>query len=235
MIESTLVLLKGIGECTERKLWAHGVGDWHAFRAGAGLPGISAGRKPLYDAELAIAHEHLCRGDIRYFATCLKPRDQWRLYDRFRSRIVYLDIETTGTAGGDITIVGLYGHGRMTTLVLGDSLTARRLAEELADYDVIVTFFGSVFDVPCLRARYPRIQFDQAHSDLCFAAKRLGLTRGLKRIEPLAAIERPSDIAGLDGWDAVRLWHDWRRGDRPALDRLIAYNAADTRNLEALA
>src|SRR3712207_6384546 len=107
MIESTFVLLKAIGECTERRLWRQGIGDWTAFRSGAALPGIGAARKALYDADLARAHERLEQGDARYFATCLKARDQWRLYERFRPRAVFLDIETTGTMDGDITVVGL--------------------------------------------------------------------------------------------------------------------------------
>jgi uncharacterized protein YprB with RNaseH-like and TPR domain len=40
----------------------------------------------------------------------------------------------------------------------------------------------------------------------------------------------------LDGWDAVRLWNQWRHGHDPAaLERLLAYNAADCINLEPLA
>ena len=72
------------------------------------------------------------------------------------------------------------------------------------------------------------------HFDLCFAARRLGLRGGLKHIEQEVGIERESALRGLDGWDAVRLWSQWRRGDRAALDLLLAYNAADTENLVPL-
>jgi len=42
-------------------------------------------------------------------------------------------------------------------------------------------------------------------------------------------------VQGLDGWEAVRLWNAWERGDSTALDRLLRYNESDTRNLEPLA
>jgi uncharacterized protein YprB with RNaseH-like and TPR domain len=237
MIESSFIFLKGIGEFTERRLWGHGVADWQAFRDAAALPGITPSRKVMYDAELAAAQEHFRQGSSRYFARCLKPRDQWRLFKAFRERAVFLDIETTGTSPsfGDVTVVGLYGRGTMTSLVRGDSLNEDRLNEALAPYDLLVTFFGSIFDVPYLKHKFPGLVLDQPHFDLCFAARRLGLTGGLKQIELQLEIERSADLQGLDGWEAVRLWQSWRYGSAEALDRLIRYNEADSKNLEPLA
>jgi uncharacterized protein YprB with RNaseH-like and TPR domain len=100
---------------------------------------------------------------------------------------------------------------------------------------LLITFFGTGFDVPYLRAKFPGLQFPLAHFDLCFAARRLGWRGGLKRVEQEAGVERELALRGLDGWDAVRLWTQWRRGDDAALELLIAYNAADTENLVPLA
>jgi hypothetical protein len=234
MIESTFILLNGIGETTERKLWRQGIRTWRSFLEAESLTGINVKRKLLYDEHLSVAYEHWQQGHAGYFATCLKPRDQWRLYEWLRPRAVYLDIETSGY--GDITVVGLYGHGRMISLVRGDSLTEERLCDELSGYDLIVTFFGSAFDLPYLKASCPRLSLPQAHIDLCFVARRLGLRGGLKQIEPIAGIERPYDLQGLDGWDAVRLWNRWRYGhDEASLDLLLAYNEADAANLQPLA
>jgi hypothetical protein len=237
MLQATFVLLKGIGESTERRLWESGVGDWSAFRSRASLPGIAPLRKPLYDEELATAAEHLERGNARYFSRRLKPRDHWRLFEAFGTRAVFLDIETTGSppAYGEVTVVGLYGNGVMTTLVRHDSLTEEHLSAELSRYELLVTFCGSIFDLPYLRAKFPRLTLDQPHIDLCFAAKRVGLRGGLKRIEEALGLERAPELQGLDGWDAVRLWQASRRGSREALDLLIGYNEADTRNLLPLA
>lgn len=237
MLQSTFVLLKGVGEYTERRLWERGVEDWHTFLACPALPGMTAERKRLYDVDLAAAIHHLQRGEARYFSTRLRPRDHWRLFATFKARAVYLDIETTGgpPSEGEVTVVGLYGDGRMTSLVRGDSLTEDRLNEELARYELLVTFFGSVFDLPYLRAKFPGLVLDHPHLDLCFAARRLGLRGGLKQIEAHVGIHRPADLKGLDGWEAVRLWNAWRRREMGALDLLLRYNASDTRNLEPLA
>ena len=236
MIESTFILLNGIGEVTERRLWDHGIGTWQTFLEELSPPGIGRSRKSLYDQDLSCAVDHYAQDDARYFAGCLKPRDQWRLYDWLRPRAVYLDIETAGGPLGDVTVVGLYAEGHMTSLVRGDSLTQDRLCEELARYDLLITFFGSAFDLPYLKACYPRLILDQPHIDLCFLARRLGLRGGLKQIEPIAGIERSGPLHGLDGWDAVCLWNRWRYGhDTGSLDLLLAYNAADAMNLEPLA
>ncbi len=58
---------------------------------------------------------------------------------------------------------------------------------------------------------------------------------GLKHIEQELQIARETDVVGLDGWEAVRLWHQWCSGDAAARDLLLRYNAADTINLEPLA
>lgn len=237
MLQSTFVLLKGVGEHTERRWWDHGIPDWQTFLNNASPTGLSAGRKTLYDRDIAAAIRQLEEGRARYFAQCLKPRDHWRLFETFKSKAVYLDIETTGEppATGEVTVVGLYANGRLTQLVQGDSLTEARLRRELAPYDLIVTFFGSVFDLPYLRAKFPGLPLDQPHMDLCFAARRLGLTGGLKQIEAQMGLERAADVKGLDGWEAVRLWTEWQRGRATSLERLLHYNAADVRNLEPLA
>lgn len=237
MLESTFIFLAGVGEFTERRLWEHGVLSWDAFLEAGEVPGISCSRKSLYDRDVAQARDRFAQRDARHFARCLKPRDQWRLFEAFRARTVFLDIETTGTAPdeGDVTMVGLYGGGRMTTLIRNESLTGQRLMEELERYDLIVTFFGSGFDLPFLKAKYPRLPLDQPHFDLCFAARRLGYTGGLKHIEATLGIARHASVQGMDGWEAVRLWHQWQAGDEQALAKLVTYNAADTKNLQPLA
>jgi uncharacterized protein YprB with RNaseH-like and TPR domain len=237
MIESTFILLNGIGECTERNLWGHGLRNWRSFLEAPKAPGIGMDRKRLYDDSLRAASHALHAQNARYFARQLKSRDHWRLFQAFRHRAVYLDIETTGGSAiyGDVTVVGLYADGRMTSLVKDESLTARRLQEELRQYDLIVTFYGSAFDLPYLKARFPGLVLDQPHVDLCFAARRLGLRGGLKHIEMDLGIERASDLHGLTGWDAVRLWEVARRGHEPSRDLLLRYNEADARNLERLA
>lgn len=236
MIESTFLFLAGIGHVTERRLWAQGIPTWKAFLHSPSIHSMSANRKALYDTDVETALEQHALDNPKFFSACLKTRDQWRVYEWLRSRAVFLDIETAGGPYGDVTVVGLYGHGRMTSLVRGDTLTEARLCDELAQYDLIVTFFGSGFDLPYLQAMFPRLRIDQPHIDLCFAAKQVGLQGGLKHIERLVGIEREGPLQGMDGWDAVRMWTRWRHSRDPAaLNLLLAYNEADCINLQPLA
>ena len=237
MLTSTFVLLKGIGPGTERRLWQDGIADWTSFLKHATVPYISSSRKSWYDENLVTAQSQLAAGRADFFGTCLKSRDHWRLFKTFRHRALYLDIETTGMSSreGQITVVGLYRNGRMNSLVQGENLTEDCLQTELEQTDLLITFFGSGFDIPYLQTAFPRLNFKKPHFDLCFAARRLGLQGGLKFIERELEIERDRALEGFDGWDAVRLWQQWRRGDEPALDLLLRYNAADTKNLEPLA
>jgi uncharacterized protein YprB with RNaseH-like and TPR domain len=237
MLTSSFVLLNGIGQSSERRLWQECILDWASFLRSPTLPGISSARKEGYDRELAVAQSRLEEGDARFFGACLKSRDHWRLFETFRHRALYLDIETTGMPAreGHVTVVGLYRNGQMTSLVRGETLTEDRLHEELEQTDLFITFFGSGFDIPYLQAKFPRLNFKKPHFDLCFAARRLGMQGGLKRIEHEVQIERSTDVVGLDGWEAVRLWHQWCAGDETARNLLLKYNEADTQNLEPLA
>lgn len=237
MLPSTFVILSGIGPATERRLWQEGLLTWNDFLHRPKIPGISAHRKQWYDRELACAQAEFDSGRLDYFTSRLAGREHWRFFELCESRTLYLDIETTGASphDGDVTVVGLHRRGETVCLVRGETLTAERLQAELDACTLLVTFFGTSFDVPYLRAKFPQLRFSMPHFDLCFAARRLGLSGGLKQIERELGIERDRAVDGLDGWDAVRLWMQWRTGDADARDLLLAYNAADTANLAPLA
>lgn len=234
MITSTFCLLQGIGRTTERRLWREGISTWSDFLAASAIRGMSAGRKALYDVGVSKAQSHYAQDDARYFGVVLPQREQWRLYEWLRERAVYLDIETDSF--GQITVVGLYGHGRFTSFVRGVSLDERRLSEELSQYDLLVTFCGTTFDVPMLLAQYPSLPLDQPHIDLCFMGRQLGYRGGLKAIEAQLGMTRSAGLHGLNGHDAVLLWNRWRHShDENARARLLGYNEADCVNLERLA
>jgi len=237
MLHSTFIFLQGIGESTERLLWEDGITNWEIFLQNATIPHISASRKGLYDTILKEATNQWNQQHSRYFAKTLKARDHWRLYPHFRDNTAFVDIETNGVPSpqGALTVVGIYGRGQMTTLIQGDNLSERRLQDELASYDLLVTFFGSGFDLPFLKTTYPHLILDQPHLDLCFAARRLGLKGGLKSIEHQIGCHRAASLEGLTGLDAIRLWEEWQEGSMPSRDLLIAYNEADCKNLEPLA
>jgi uncharacterized protein YprB with RNaseH-like and TPR domain len=234
MIQSSFCFLAGVGSGTERRLWRAGVTTWSQFVATPSIRGIGRARKALYDTAISRAQEHYADHDARYFGVALRQRDHWRLYEWLRSKAVFLDIETDSF--GRITVVGLYGQGRFTSLMRGESLDHRRLATELSLYDFLVTFCGTTFDLPMLLAQYPGLPLDQPHMDLCFVGKQLGYCGGLKAIEIQMGIARASGLEGLNGRDAVHLWNRWRYSrDAESRERLMAYNQADCVNLERLA
>jgi len=238
MLTSTFVFLQGVGLATERRLWQQGLVDWQDFIKQTSVEGLSPDRKSLYDRELTHAQTEFDSGNLRGLASRLQQREHWRFYGSCRPDILYLDIETTGLSPhdptGTVTVVGLHRNGNTMSLVQGETLTADRLQAELDQSRLLVTFFGTNFDVPYLRAKFPRLRFEMPHFDLCFAARRLGFCGGLKHLELEFGIERGPAIHGLDGTDAVRLWSHWQRGDRIARDRLLAYNVADTESLVPL-
>jgi uncharacterized protein len=237
MLTSSFIFLPGVGPTTERRWWDEGLLDWDMFLNRSSVPGLSAGRKHWYDGELRTARDLLSNGNFHSVATQLPRREHWRLYETCRSRTGFLDIETTGSppGPGDVTVVGLHRNGTTVSLVQDENLTCERVQIELDQCDLLVTFFGSVFDVPYLQATFPTLRVPPLHFDLCFSARRLAICGGLKHIERELGIDRQASIRHLDGFDAVRLWLEWRRGDAMARDTLLAYNRADTENLVVLA
>jgi hypothetical protein len=174
------------------------------------------------------------RNNIRYFTERLPGTELWRLFSEFSRRAVYLDIETCGEHQGiqEITVIGVYDGSNVRTFVNGIDL--EEFEAHIAPYEIMVTFNGTCFDVPCIRRRFPHVSLPPAHIDLRFLLKRLGYGGGLKRIERELGLGREPAVKGLDGYDAVLLWksHEW--GDPDALGRLIQYNTADIVNLKPL-
>lgn len=180
MIESSFCFLPGVGWRTERRWWDRGVGTWKDFLSSHSIPGIGPARKAIYDVALDQAKVHRAQEDARYFANHLHARDQWRLYEWLRPRAVYLDIETN--AFGQITVVGLYGQSGFTSLVQGESLTRQRLCDELAQYDLLVTFNGASFDLPVLLASIQRCDLPRCRASRCGRD---------------SAVHRPSTLPGI--------------------------------------
>src|SRR5262249_19181600 len=149
----------------------------------------------------------------------LLPADQsWRLFRDFRACCAYLDIETTGMAANDqITTIALY-HGRtIRHYVQGDNL--HHFLLDLAAHRPLVTYNGKSFDVPFIE-RCLHTRLDQAHIDLRYILRSLGLRGGLKSCEKSLGIQRPG-MEELDGFAAVLLWHDYRGRRNPrALETL---------------
>ncbi|MCL5023972.1 MAG: ribonuclease H-like domain-containing protein [Nitrospirae bacterium] len=238
MIRNSFSILNGIGEKLERRLWRTGILTWDDFIHAGDIHFICPDRKVLFDSSLVTASRKLEERDALFFARSLRRREHWRLFETFRDSVLYLDIETNGyqpDRGGYVTVVGLYDGFDAKCLVAGENLTADNLNRELSQYKYLVTFYGTSFDIPFLQKTFPGVKFDIPHFDLCFAAKRLGINGGLKKIETLFNIERDHEVKGMDGYDAVRLWELAKRGKEEARRLLLSYNREDTVNLQRIA
>ncbi len=233
MLRTTFLHLPGIGEITERKLWDSGVTCWTDFMT-ALAEGRLRGRKTELCARDVI--ESLKRyegGDWNFFDTCLPTKHKWRAFLDFPDQALYVDIETTGFMDDDcITVIGTYDGKQAKSFIAGINL--EEAVDEIEAHPLIVTFNGAQFDMPLIRQRFRHNFFNHIHVDLRFPLKRLGFAGGLKQIEKDFHIERSERTRGLDGWDAVRLWSEYQRGDDRALELLLEYNREDIRNLEPL-
>ncbi|MCX8034444.1 MAG: ribonuclease H-like domain-containing protein [Thermodesulfovibrio sp.] len=235
MIKNTFLLLDGIGEKRERRLWREGILTWEDFFLCNEVLDIDFERKKIYDDFLYRAFDALSCKNCLFFSRSLKKREHWRLFDEFLNDAVCLDIETNGLTpekGGYVTVVGLYSLNGYKALVRGENLSEEILQEALDEYKYLITFYGSIFDLPFLKKEFPNLQIEHIpHFDLFFAGKRLGIQGGLKKLETLFLIERQEELKGLNGYDAVKFWKAYLNGNPESLELLISYNRADTENL----
>jgi uncharacterized protein YprB with RNaseH-like and TPR domain len=229
-VDNSFIGADGVGETTERSIWEQGITHWDEFEPDV-IGGVRGDRVEQFIHE---GRTHLDTGDVAYFDRQFPNSEQWRLYETFRDRACFFDIETTGLDKdrNQVTTVSLHQNGTTETLVAGDDLTADTLASAFAEADLLVTFNGKRFDVPFLESNFD-IDLDRPHVDLLYTTRKLGLSGGLKAVEQDIGIER--DRPDISGEDAVRLWKEHERGHDGALETLIEYNREDTVNLRRLA
>ncbi len=232
MLQNTFCHLPGIGPKMERRLWASGYHSWQVLQECGALP-FWSGREPLLRKHLDESVAALANDDPLYFHRRLPPDEQWRLFSDFRHSVAYLDIETTGLGGPEdyITTIALYDGHSIQHFVHDDNLLDFR--EIVQQYRLLVTYNGKTFDLPFIR-NYLSLRMDQAHIDLRYVLRSLGLRGGLKACERQLGLNRET-LDGVDGYFAVLLWYDYsNRGNPKALETLLAYNIQDVVNLEAL-
>ena len=196
------------------------------------------GRTPLAPGLLGLASVPLRRGSTR-----LLPA----------GRVLFLDTETSGLAGGTGTFVFLLGLARvrdeglelsqhLATGFAGEAALLRALESALDCADCLVTYNGKSFDVPLLRtrlalARRPDAFAGKAHGDLLHATRRL-LARGwpdcrLQTAEREAlGFTRTDDLPGAQ---VPQAWQCWlRQGEAAPLAAVLAHNRDDLLSLAAL-
>ncbi|MDY6771138.1 MAG: ribonuclease H-like domain-containing protein [Candidatus Nanohaloarchaea archaeon] len=234
MLRNSFLLMDGVGERTEQRIWEQGITTWEDFRSADDINRIGDQRKQRHDRFLDKAEKNLDKQNAAFFDHTMPQAEQWRLYREFDGSIAYLDIETTGLdqRRDDITTVSIYDGDDATTLVQGQDLSSERLAKELKKHGLLVTFNGKRFDMPFISESLG-VDPDMPHVDLMYACKQVGLSGGLKAIENQLGIGR-DDIDDIDGREAIRLWKQYQRGNQDALETLVTYNQKDVINLKPL-
>ncbi len=254
MLHTCFRHLPGVGPAFEDKLKAGGIFTWDDALTRP-LPCNAARaedlRRLLRESQIRLADQ-----DAAWFGTRLNAAEQWRLFPHFRQAAAYVDIETNGLYGEyvHITTIALYDGERVRSYARGGGARhAQQLGREAYDleqfcndilaYKLLVTWNGRCFDAPILRSELG-IALDKedssgrirmAHLDLRPVFRALNLRGGLKAVEQRLGLDR-GELAGMDGWDAVRLWQRYELyDDVRALKTLLDYNAADVLSLEWLA
>lgn len=168
-------------------------------------------------------------------------------------RLLFLDLETTGLAGGAGTYAFLVGCGwfdggtfRLRQFFLADFAAERALLESVAELAgataCVVTYNGKTFDLPLIETRYVMQRMatpfaDLPHVDMLHPARRMWreddvecrLTN-LERV--LCGHEREGDVPGFE--IPSRYFQFVRGGDARPLEAVLEHNRLDIISLAML-
>jgi uncharacterized protein YprB with RNaseH-like and TPR domain len=165
---------------------------------------------------------------------------------------VFLDLETTGLAGGTGTVPFLVGLGyftddrfKVTQFFLSEMAEEGRLVREVSqffkdmDFRSVITYNGKAFDVPLLETRFAlhRTPFpvrDMPHLDFLFSARHLWKhkydnCRLSNLAQQVAQAERAEDIPGSE--IPIRYFQYIRTGDFSLIEPVLYHNQEDILSL----
>ena len=229
---------QGIEQYVEGELAKNALGEY--FLARQAFPfGRPYGKLRIADISAA----DLSPLNLLFPRTSLPPPD----------RLVYLDTETTGLAGGTGTCAFLIGIGMVegTQFVVrqfflrdypDEKAALHALAEILNAFDGLVTYNGKTFDVPLLETRYALARLKSPfgrllHFDALHPARRLWKLR----LESCKLTDLESAVLGIGregdvpGSEIPRIYFDYlRSGDARGLQPVFYHNALDIMTLAAL-
>ncbi|EOQ87666.1 rnase H family [Leptospira yanagawae serovar Saopaulo str. Sao Paulo = ATCC 700523] len=231
-LKKSLQLFPGIGEKKEKQLLGVGVYDWQTliqYQKKANdplLPNVSILEERWEELE-----REFQEANFSFFTKELPSLEYWRLWQHFPERFCFLDIETTGISESSVTtVVSLFQDETIRTFERGKDLEF--LFDVIEPEDIIVTYNGRRFDIPFLEREF-HYRVKNPQLDLMNLLHSIGIKGGLKKSEIQLGLVRPEAIAGMDGREAPLLWFEYQRTNNiEALEKLIAYNREDTKNLK---
>ncbi|MGX5679975.1 ribonuclease H-like domain-containing protein [Schumannella luteola] len=227
-----LLAVPGVGPGVESRLRAEGVTDWRRLSENLHLVPRSARGRAQDHIDLLLAA--LADEDINALAGWLPRPQWWRLAMSFPSRVLAVDIETTGLSPHyhRLTLIGWGTSTRYSALTAPQFLGGPEpFLTALAESKMLLSFNGVRFDVPFLNATLGGLPWPQAHVDLRHVVRGAGLQGGQKKLEVELGVVRPVGLQEMSGEVAPGLWYQYERGDLGALSKLIEYNYADVAGL----
>ena len=168
-------------------------------------------------------------------------------------RLLFLDLETTGIAGGAGTYAFLVGCGwfdggtfRLRQFFLSDFAAERALLESVTqladDFSCVVTYNGKTFDLPLMETRFALQRMATpfahvAHVDLLHPARRMWREDDVEcRLtyleQALCGHEREGDVPGFE--IPSRYFRYVRSGDARPLEAVLEHNRLDIVSLAML-
>ncbi|MFQ5786613.1 MAG: ribonuclease H-like domain-containing protein [Thermodesulfobacteriota bacterium] len=236
MLTHTFQHIRGISPKGELTLWESGIFSWDELDATRSkqLALFKEFNNQHENSPIALSKVALEKEDANFFAKCLSRQEYYRIALTFPEKTLFLDIETTGLSRyyDTITLIGWSIGKEYGLLIKGDSDKLFRTA--ISNAKAIVTFNGSLFDLPFLNKEFQDLSIPICHIDLRFFARRVGLSGGQKEIEKLLKVKRPKNIADIKGETAALLSYKYRWGDLSALKQLIIYNHADIEGMKVI-
>ena len=190
--------LPGISVAEEARLWAEGISDWvDLIRHTPIQLDMYRKRGGALQSAVEASEEALANRDVAFFASRLPKREHYRIAASFPERCVFLDIESTGlsTYYDQVTLVGWSVDDTYTVLIDPGGIEA--LERDLREHPMIVTFNGSLFDLPFLARRFKKSWSGLLHVDLRYLGETGWPDRGAEE-DRRGDRPRPGSIARRD-------------------------------------
>lgn len=233
MLKNTFQHIDGLGSIKEAGFWKSGIFTWDEMikRESFQLDIFENGIVKTFLKDSIVALE---KGDSDFFAKTLSQKEFYRIALTFPKDVMFLDIETTGLSRyyDHITLIGWSFLDEFGVYYKG--LEKKKLFAAFERAKCIVTYNGSLFDLPFIRNEFPELKIPISHIDLRFFAKRFGYIGGLKEVEKQIGFERSKSAADISGEIAPILWHRYKEGDLKSLKKLIDYNRFDIDGMKLL-
>ena len=212
MITASFRHIGGIGPLRERQLWLSGVRSWAEVPAEGDI--LSPRLDEKLRAGVAASVRRLAERDLEFFGRALPQTEHWRLLPQVIEEAAFLDIEA---AGDKVTVAGVLDADGLASF-RGD---LSRFLERSRRWRALVTFNGTIFDVPILRRALPGWEPPAVHVDLRHVYQRLRDKGGLKQLEVRVGFFRPPHLPSV----APTRWRSGMRRGRVTRPRCAGWSS----------